>query len=304
LTLADAPIQSRQVAADALRHDADTLSSALPRLMAEAERLAATIVLGLHGRRRAGHGENFWQYRRAMPGDTLGAIDWRRSARSDRLYVRETEWEVAQTVSFWVDQSAAMTYCSSGKLQSKGTRAALLSLAAAVALTRGGEKIALLGGPVETPKRGARQLEAMAQELSHPTTSADFGAPPLTRFAQGSRAVFASDFLGPRDNLIQQVGQAADQGVKGCLLHILDPAEESFPFDGRVRFTSMGGGVRYETDRARALKPAYQDKLAERKDALRELARRTGWLYLHHLTSEPPRVALLWLYAALEGFRQ
>lgn len=294
---------NQNLQSDIVHRDADGLVAALPPLLAEAERLAATVILGFHGRRRAGHGESFWQYRRAMPGDTLRDIDWRRSARSDRLYVRETEWEVAQSVYLWVDRSAAMTYRGTPDVPTKVERAALLALAVAVLLNRGGERFGLMGGPAEPPRSGRAQLEQVADLICRVANETEYDAPPLTRFNSGSRALFFSDFLGPRENLIHQVTQAADQGVKGCIIQILDPTEESFPFDGRVRFTSMGGGLRYETDRARALKPAYQAKLEDRKAALKDLAQRTGWLYRCHHTDEPPRAALLWAYAALEGFR-
>jgi len=288
----------------ALRHDAEVQAAALPPLLAEAQHLAATVVLGEHGRRRAGQGETFWQYRRAIQGDPFSSIDWRRSARSDRLYVRQTEWEAAQTISLWVDPGQAMGYSGARERDSKGARAALLALALGIVLNRGGERLSLIGTDAAQPRRGVRQLERMTSELMRDTDRPDYGAPPLTRFPHGSRAVFFSDFLGPRDGLVAQVAQAADQGVSGCLVQVLDETEESFPFDGRTVFRSMGGEIEYETDRARSLRSAYQDKLNRRKEELKDLARRTGWLYLHHLTSMPPRSAMLWLYAALEGFRR
>ena len=287
-----------------LRSDAEVLTGALPPLLADARQLAATVVLGDHGRKRPGQGETFWQYRRAIPGDAYGSIDWRRSARADRLYVRQTEWESAQTVALWVDPSQAMTYAGSRKVPPKGERAALLALALAVVLNRGGERLRLLGTNASEPKRGKTQVEKIALELTRTAEQPDYGAPPLARLARGSRAAFFSDFLGPRDTLIAQVAQAADQGVTGCIVQVLDETEETFPFDGRTKFESMGGGLKYETDRARALRPAYQERLETRKAELKDLARQTGWLYLRHLTSEPPRAAMLWLYSALEGFKR
>ena len=287
-----------------LRSDAERLTAALPPLLAEAERLAATLMMGEHGRKRAGHGETFWQYRRAMPGDPYQDIDWRRSARSDRLYVRQTEWEAAQTVSLWVDPSEAMTYSGDSRTRTKGERAALLALAVAVILNRGGERFRLVGTAAAEAKRGRTQLEKIAAELLREGDRPDYGAMPLTRLEQGSRAVFFSDFLGPRETLIAQVAQAADQGVTGCLVQVMDATEETFPFDGRTKFRSMKGALEYQTDRARALRPAYQERVAARQAELRDMARRTGWLYLRHLTNESPRAAMLWLYAALEGFRR
>jgi uncharacterized protein (DUF58 family) len=287
----------------ALRSDAEDLSSALPPLMAEAERLAASVILGEHGRRRAGMGESFWQYRRAEAGDDFAAIDWRRSARSDRLYIRQTEWEVAQSVALWVDPSKAMSFKSAQAKFSKGERAQLLALALAVALNRGGERFSLIGSPADRPRRGRHQLELMASGLLSADDSEDYGNVPPSQMAQGSRAVFFSDFLGGRDALIAQIGQAADRGVRGLIVQVLDPAEEVFPYDGRTIFKSMGGGLKYETDRAKSLREAYLDKLADLKSELKDLARTTGWFYYGHRTDEAPRAAMLWLFAALEGFR-
>jgi len=302
--LADPQTSQDINAALKLRSRAESLSSSLPPLLAEAEHLAATVILGDHGRRRAGQGENFWQYRRAVPGDEHAAIDWRRSARSDHLYIRQTEWEAAQTVSLWVDPGQAMSYRGDKKQPTKGDRAAVLTLALSVLLNRGGERIALMGTDAAEPKRGLRQVERVAAELARERDRPDYGAPPLAPMPHGSRAVFLSDFMGPRDTLLKQVGEAADQGVRGCLIQILDPSEESFPFDGRTIFQSMAGTVEFETDRAKSLRDAYLDRLNTRKAELEDLAKRTGWLYLHHLTSTSPRAALLWAYAALEGFRR
>lgn len=287
-----------------LRGRSEGLAASLPPLLAEAEHLASTVILGEHGRRRAGQGETFWQYRRAVLGDEYTAIDWRRSARSDHLYVRQTEWEAAQTVSLWVDQGQAMNYRGGKDRPTKGERAQVLALAISVLLNRGGERIALLGTDAGEPKRGLRQLERIAVELTRELDRPDYATPPMAALPRGSRAVFVSDFMGPREALLRFVGEAADKGIRGALVQVLDETEESFPFDGRTIFQSMTGAIEFETDRARSLKDAYLDRLAARKEELNDLARRTGWLYLHHVTAAPPRGALLWLYSALEGFKR
>lgn len=105
----------------ALQHEADGLASGLPPLMVEADHLAASVSLGVHGRRRAGMGESFWQFRRYSHTDPSSAIDWRQSAKSQHIFVREREWEAAQTVWFWRDASANMNF-KSGYV-SKRTRA-------------------------------------------------------------------------------------------------------------------------------------------------------------------------------------
>src|SRR5271156_586813 len=103
-----------------------TLAAAMPRLMLEARRVAATVIHGLHGRRRAGPGENFWQYRRFVSGEPAARIDWRRSARDDHLYVRELEWEAAHTVWIWPDRSLSMNFASPLVRDSKLFRALVI----------------------------------------------------------------------------------------------------------------------------------------------------------------------------------
>ena len=285
--------------AAALRSRAEDLARNLPALMADAEHLAATVMLGAHGRRRAGLGDEFWQYRAAAPGDPARLIDWRRSARSDASFVQEKEWQAAQSVILWVDAGQSMGFTSDKGVPSKADRARLLALAIAILLIRGGERVALssLGGP---PRQGEIQLSRIANGLCDLGENAEYGAPNLLGMLASSRALFVSDFLGDISELTAQLTQAADRGIKGALLQVLDPQEEAFPFDGRTIFESMGRSVRHETLKAGDLRTRYLDRLAERKDALATLARRTGWQYSCHHTSETGQAALLWLYGALE----
>jgi uncharacterized protein (DUF58 family) len=283
-----------------LRRDAERISGTLPPLLIEAERLAASLVTGVHGRRRAGIGESFWQYRAAHSGDPHSLIDWRRSARSDRLYVREMEWEAAETVLVWCDRSRSMDFKSTHVQRSKADRAALLALALGVLLARGGERFGLMGTEAEEPRSGERQLMRWAGVLSAGAEGApDFGAPPRIRVPRAGRAVLLSDFMGPRDRVFPTLMSAAGQGIAGIYVQILDPVEEEFPFAGRTRFESVGRQVRHETDQAASLRDAYLHRLAERRDDLARVARRAGWRLILHRTDESPRKALLQLYAAL-----
>jgi len=289
-----------------LRRDAEKVAGALPPLLAQAEHLAASVSMGFHGRRRAGHGENFWQYRQAVPGDPRSAVDWRRSGKSDQQFIREMEWEAAQTVSIWVDDALSMDYrdpdSDDFKARSKFERAALLALAVSVLLIKAGERVALMDTDAAPPRAGRAQLNRMALMLGRELGDEgrpDYGAPPSDRMTRGGRAVFFSDFLGDLDALVPVLAHAADQGVRGCFVQVLDESEEVFPFDGRVIFESMGGSTEFETQRARALREAYGERLAAHRERLKDLAHHLGWRTLFHRTSQPPRAALLWLYMAL-----
>ncbi|MGC8201726.1 DUF58 domain-containing protein [Aliiroseovarius sp. PTFE2010] len=284
-----------------LRAEAQLLGAPLPPLLADAEHLAQTVLLGAHGRRRAGMGDEFWQYRSAEVGDSARMIDWRRSARSDENYVREKEWQGAQSVLMWVDRSASMRFSSLKSGVSKADRTALLAMAMAVLLMRAGERVALasLGTP---PRIGNLQLLRISQGLTDPADE-DYGVPEIRGMLPHSRALFVSDFMGDIDALAGQLTKAADRGVKGAILQVLDPAEEAFPYDGRTVFESMGGTVRHETLKAADLRGRYIERLAERKDRLSGLARSTGWRFETHHTDASAQSALLWLYGALEQVR-
>lgn len=282
-----------------LRERSEVEAGRLPPLLARAEHLAGTVLLGEHGRRRAGLGDDFWQYRPAAPGDSARRIDHRRSARGDQQYLRERESQIAQSVMLWVDQGASMRFASGRDLPAKIDRARLLALAVAIVLVRGGERVGLTGTALP-PRRGNLQIERLAAAFSQ-DSPADYAAPEHRAMVPHARAVLVSDFLGDIAEVRLALTKAADRGVRGVLLQVLDPAEEGFPFQGRTIFESVGGTLRHETLKAGDLRARYLERLAARKDELATLCRVTGWQAGLHHTGESAQAALLWLYRALDG---
>ncbi|PRZ46648.1 DUF58 domain-containing protein [Tritonibacter scottomollicae] len=296
------PASSRNGIADIpagqLRTRAEEAASVLPPLLVQAQQLAGAVLLGEHGRRRSGVGDDFWQYRPVQQGDSRRMIDHRRSARGDQQFVREREWQIAQTVHLWVDQGQSMRFASDTNLPRKIDRARLLSLAAAVLMIRGGERVGLTGGQLP-PRRGNMQVLRMAQHFTDDDDT-PYAPPEHRALIPHARALFVSDFLGPFEELEIALTKAADRGLRGVLLQVLDPSEELFPFAGRTRFEGPGNGVTHETLKASALRDRYLERLAERRDALERLCRAAGWtLGLHH-TGDSAQSGLLWLYHALE----
>jgi uncharacterized protein (DUF58 family) len=285
-----------------LRQKAETLSGPLPELLAQADQLAQSMMLGAHGRRQSGMGDEFWQYRPARAGDAARMVDWRRSAKSDAHFVREKEWQAAQAVLLWVDEAQSMDFASTDKLPTKADRARLLTMAVSILLIRAGERVALAA--LNTPPRSSQlQLLRISQALASDDRAQDYGAPVIRIMPPHSRALFISDFMGPLDALEAQLTRAADRGVKGALYQILDPAEEAFPYDGRTIFESVGGTLSHETLKAGDLRDRYLARLAERKARLEDLARITGWQYGVHHTDSSAQAGLLWIYNALERRR-
>ena len=282
----------------ALRLDAELEASHLPPLLARAEHLAGTVLLGEHGRRRSGMGDDFWQYRPVQSGDSRRLIDWRRSARSDTQFVREREWQIAQSVMLWLDASASMRFSSDKKLPEKAERARLIALAAAILFIKGGERVGVTGTDLP-PRRGRAQILRLSEYLTE-THEDDYGVPEARAMLPHARALFISDFMGDIEAVEAALAKAADRGVRGVLMQVLDPAEESFPFHGRTIFESAGKTLRHETLKASELKDKYLEKLAERKERLRHLCAVTGWQFTTHHTDASAQTALLWLHRALE----
>jgi len=278
-------------------HRAEALGGGLPPLLVAAERVASTVSQGVHGRRRVGQGETFWQFRRFEFGDAVQRIDWRRSARADPLYVRETEWEAAQSVWLWRDGSPSMDFRSRPNLETKRERADLLLLALASLLVRGGERTALLetgmfpsAGRAVMTRFWAMMQSGKLKDQSLP------GVDLLPRFA---RVVLIGDFLSPLEEVQRVVDSYAGRGVKGHLVQVLDPAEEQLPYDGRVLFEGPEAEGEVLIPHVSSLRDAYQGEFARHRDGLQALAARMGWSFTFHHTDHPPEGPLMALYLQL-----
>ena len=288
------------VASLPLRQRAEQLAATLPPLLVAADRVASTVAQGVHGRRRVGQGETFWQFREYHFGDQPQSIDWRQSAKSDRVYVRQMEWEAAQSVWIWRDTSASMGWRSSDQYQDKRGRADLLALALAALLLRGGEHVTLLGSGLR-PLHGRAALGRLAtlMEGEQRGVGASADLPPFEPLPRDAQTVFIGDFLAPLDQIDAAVRRYAEIGVKGYLLQVLDRAEESLPYDGRVRFEGLEGEEPWLLSRVEAVRGDYLARLDAQRAGLRAIARAAGWTYATHRTDQPPQSALLALYAAL-----
>ena len=190
------------------------------------------MAQGVHGRRRVGQGDSFWQFRRFVAGDPIARIDWRQSAKSGRpvpdgWFIRETEWEAAQTVCLWRDASASMRWRSRGAPVEKRERAGLLLLALASLLLRGGERVAMIA-PDARPISGRVGLDRLAEALAG-SADDDAGLPPRVPLPRHARVVLFGDFLSPLDEIQAAVGRLAAIPVSGYLLQVLDPAEATCP---------------------------------------------------------------------------
>lgn len=277
----------------------EALAAGLPPLLVAAERVAATVVQGVHGRRRVGLGETFWQFRAYEPGDPPQLIDWRQTAKSDRVYVRDLEWEAAQSVWLWADASGSMNWHSIEAAEHKKRRADVLLLALASLLVRGGERVALLGS-ARRPDSGRDALQRLALALERGRVEDDeAGLPPRDTLPRHGRVILFSDFLAPEEAIEERLRIFAERGVGGHLVQILDPAELSFPFTGRLNFIGLESENSWLLSRSEAVRGEYLKRMERQRQALADLARRLGWRYQLHRTDRSAEGALLSLYQTI-----
>jgi uncharacterized protein (DUF58 family) len=275
---------------------ARSLAATMPRLILEARRVAATAIHGLHGRRRAGPGENFWQYRRFVSGEPAQRVDWRRSARDDHLYVREQEWEAAHTVWIWPDRSPSMVFASRLAEETKLDRALVVAFALAEVLVEGGERIGIPG--IMRPTANRNVIERMAEAIVHdPTARASL--PPSFSPSPLAEIVVLSDLWSPIAEVHSTIAQLSASGAHGHVVQIVDPVEETFPFSGRVEFFEPEGAGAITAGRAETWREQYEARVERHRAEIRAETDRLAWSFMIHRTDRPATDLLLWLHSSM-----
>jgi uncharacterized protein (DUF58 family) len=272
------------------------LAARVPRLILEARRVASTLIHGLHGRRRAGPGENFWQYRRFVNGEPANSVDWRRSARDDNLYVREREWEASHTIWLWPDRSPSMDFTSKLSEWSKLDRALVVSFALAEVLVQGGERVGI--PEIMRPTSNRNIIEKMAETIVHDTSDRP-SLPPNFAPAPFSEVLLLSDFWSPVAEFRRIIGQLAANGARGHVVQVVDPAEESFPYMGRVEFIEPEGLGSITAGRAETWRSEYQTLVGNHRAALRAECEQFGWSFTVHRTDRGPTELLFAIHARM-----
>jgi uncharacterized protein (DUF58 family) len=270
-----------------------TLAASMPRLILEARRVAAAVIHGLHGRRRAGPGENFWQYRRFVSGEPASRVDWRRSARDDHLYVREQEWEAAHTVWIWPDRSPSMYFASPLVRDTKLYRTLVIALALAEVLVEGGERVGIPG--LTRPTGSRNVIDMIAQAIAY-DRSERASLPPSFAPSPLAEVVLLSDLWSEIGDVRRTITQLSGSGAHGHVVQIVDPAEETFPYWGRIEFIEPESGSRITAGRAENWRADYTARVARHRAEIKSETDRLGWSFAIHRTDRPASELLLSLH--------
>ncbi len=272
------------------------LAGNVPGLLLQAEKIAHTVMRGVHGRRRVGQGETFWQFREYQPGDSTRDIDWRQTGKRDDVFVRQLEWEASQTVWLYRDASESMMYQSSPKLPTKKDYAEVLMLALSMIILDGGEQVSLLGTSL-APQAHAGAAQRLYDYLP---TQKEFDTPGRP-IASRSNMILLSDFYFTPDRVRNFCASLAEKEVRGLLVQITDPAEETLPFSGRVKFHDIENmsGAPVTVEQVDAVRDEYLQKFNAHRAALDGLAKNLGWRFINASTADKPEVVLARIYDLL-----
>jgi uncharacterized protein (DUF58 family) len=287
-----------------LEHRAEAAAARLPGLLVAAQRIAANVNLGAHGRRQPGLGESFWQFRSYGPDDSPHAVDWRQSAKSDEIYIKEREWAASQTVALWCDFSSSMNFRSRRDLPTKGERAAVLLLALGILLVEGGERVLRLsaaGSPVAAATTGRLALMQIAEQLTREEHAGAVNTLPAfnVKLPRYGATVLIGDFLQPLAVIAKSLEAFRERHQRVHVVQVLDPAEETLPFNGRVRFEGLEDEGAMVVDRAEDARAAYVEKLAAHRGAVKGLTSSRGWSFTTHRTDAPPYLTLVALHRVI-----
>jgi uncharacterized protein (DUF58 family) len=288
-----------------LRRFADAQADGLPALMMAAERAVQSLYTGDHTQPRAGSGEKFWQFRDYDPADRPQDIDWKQSAKGDRVYIRQKQQQNAQAHLFWVQNDRGMDLKSPRLPHSKRDAATIIALGLAMMVMRAGDRIGPLSTASPRTGRSATDLLHLGEVLHHtPDRIADGPTLPMAASLPRNAALcLCGDFMAPAESTDMALRALAAHTSGGVIVQILDPMEITLPFNGRVIFKSFDDTNTVPVANVPSIRDQYAIRLRDHIDAVRGLARRYGLVHILHNTGTPPRETLQNIWMAVEAQR-
>lgn len=289
-----------------IRRKAEEISSSLPALMMQAEKIAASATHGEHAQRKSGTGEKFWQYRPYHTGDRPQDIDWRQSGKTDHVFIKQREWQTTQRTYFWCASGKGMQFSSSKKIPTKQETAQVLTLALALLMTRAEEQIGIFGDP--KTGRSEQTIEKIARILHEDFYGSNAPLPQTEIFIPPAHSalVMAGDFLTPFPAIESGFSTLAGILKNAMVIQILDPSEISLDFSGRVRFEGLQKSDQETIDSVSDIRAAYQQRMADHIEGIKNLCRTNGWFYILHRTDHDVSETLrnIWESLAQGGGRR
>jgi len=240
---------------------------------------------GQYHSRFKGQGIEFDDFREYQPGDDVRFIDWNVTARMNDPFVRKYVEERELTVMICVDVSGSGDYGS--QEDSKRERAAEIAAVFAFSAVQNQDKVGLtlFSDGIEhylPARKGAPHALRILRDIlnnepkSHRTDIKPALDLAVERIAHRALVILVSDFL-TTDESWEKSLRALGAKHDVVAAQILDPREITLPDAGRVCLEDPETGEQFLVNTSHpAIRDQYEQRLAERQDALVHLLRRCG----------------------------
>ena len=273
----------------------------LKGLELKARLIVEGYVSGLHKSPYHGFSVEFAEHREYVPGDDLRYVDWKVFGKSDRIYLKQYDEETNFSCHLLVDSSESMTYRSDKAAFSKFEYAQHVAAALGYLIVHQQDAVGLATfdsavGRVLRPGSTPAQLRQLCQLLDETVPHGETSIGPILhdlaeRIKRRGLVVILSDFFDDPETLLLGLKHFRHRRHDVVLLHVIDPAEQDFPFIDPTLFKGLEGLGDQHTE-PRSLKAAYQREFESFLRAIRGGARDLHMDYVLLRTDQPLEVAL------------
>jgi len=199
-------------------------------------------------------------------------------------------------VWIWPDRSPSMNFASPLVRDSKLFRTLVIALALAEVLVEAGERVGIPG--LTRPTGSRNVVDRMAQAIVH-DQAARASLPPNFAPSPLAEVVLLSDLWSDIGDVRRTITQLSGSGAHGHVVQIVDPAEETFPYWGRVEFVEPEGFGRITAGRAETWRTDYTARVERHRAEIRAETDRLGWSFIIHRTDRPASELLIALHARI-----
>ena len=271
------------ISLQSLFSSSEKISNLLPSLLSHSSILLKNIYAGLHSTRFAGKGENFWQFKEYTRGESVVNIDWRKSASSKKILIKQNEKELSKTIYLYFDRSFSMNYKSNGGLYSKFFFSALFTLTLCKLFSNNKEKVYIFNSDNKPINCSANINNFNKSFLSNQDKHA---FPIINHFKDKSLCIFFSDFLFENKELEILLTKFKNKGILGYIIQILDPMEINFKLNSTALLDDLETNETLILDKDKNIENQYNLKIKELEKSLRNIASHSNWNYYKFSTDE------------------
>lgn len=245
--------------------------------------LAARLVVegyfaGMHKSPHKGFSIEFAEHREYSPGVDPKHIDWRVFGRRDKLYVKQYEEETSLRCYLLLDKSASMGYRSDAAKLTKLEYASYVAASLAYLMAFQHDTVGLItydSGLRDRipPRQGPGHLRVMMDKLEQTNAGGETSLSETFHelaetIKRRALVVVISDLFDDPHALVGALKHFRHKKHEVVVLHTLDPAEVTFPFDDVTRIEDMENGREVISD-PRAFRKAYLEEMAKFLDVIR-----------------------------------